>query len=149
MIGEVPRALHGAAEFLAVTASSHNVCVLVLWFLCPVPPAPASILILYIFLRIREPLSISGVLKLLLNEQSLFTCTFHFMIMRTLCRKHILQDQIFVNELRICWAANPPAWSCQSSLFTLDPWLVKSTSCRLCWVQCCQVHIFSTELGYF
>ncbi len=71
--------------------------------------------------------------------------TFHFRFRdqtHSMWREHILQYQIFVNELMICWAPNNQAWSCQSSLIILDLWSAISDSCSSCWMQVCQVHVF-------
>ncbi len=75
----------------------------------------------------------------------LFTFTFDFAITRTV--KHILHDQVFVNELRICRAVNTQAWYFQTSLRFLDLWSEKSDSCITGWMLGYQVCIFFHRIG--
>ncbi len=112
------------------------------------PTAPANIIIFHKTFA-HQGLSICGYLNSFWMSAH---CSLSFSSLKSheLCQ-HILQDQIFVNELRICCAANPPLWSFQSSLLTLDPWSVKSDSCSSCWMQGYQVQVgcsvFSPKIG--
>ncbi len=81
---------------------------------------------------------------------TLLTFTFDFTITQTLCVK-----EAHLTRSDICqWAPDllSSKYSrivCQSSLLILDLWSVKSDSCSSCWMQGCQVCLFSTEFGYF
>ncbi len=79
--------------------------------------------IAYNFRTSREPLSICGWFKSLMNEHSLFTFVFVLAITYTSYK---------IRHLSICWAANPSAWSVSLTLSTHDQFNLTQAACVGC-----------------